>query len=95
MKNVDLVITSDTAVAHVAGSLGVPVWVALPFAPDWRWLLDRTDSPWYPTICRPFPAEVTRRLDRGVRRNRRGVAHQAAADGARVDRKSAILNPQS
>jgi len=50
MKNLDLVITSDTAAAHLAGALGVPVWVALPFAPDWRWLLDRSDSPWYPTM---------------------------------------------
>jgi Tfp pilus assembly protein PilF len=50
MKNLDLVITSDTAVAHLAGALGVPVWVALPFVPDWRWLLDRSDSPWYPTM---------------------------------------------
>jgi tetratricopeptide (TPR) repeat protein len=49
MKNVDLVITSDTAIAHLAGALGVPTWVALPFASDWRWLLDRSDSPWYPT----------------------------------------------
>lgn len=50
MKNLDLVITSDTAVAHLAGALGVPVWVALPYVPDWRWLLDRSDSPWYPTM---------------------------------------------
>jgi ADP-heptose:LPS heptosyltransferase len=50
MMNLDLVITSDTAVPHLAGALGVPVWVALPFAPDWRWLLDRADSPWYPTM---------------------------------------------
>jgi ADP-heptose:LPS heptosyltransferase len=50
MRNLDLVITSDTAVPHLAGSLGVPVWVALPVAPDWRWLLDRCDSPWYPTM---------------------------------------------
>jgi Flp pilus assembly protein TadD len=50
MKNLDLVITSDTAVAHLAGALGVPVWVALPFVPDWRWLLNRNDSPWYPTM---------------------------------------------
>jgi tetratricopeptide (TPR) repeat protein len=50
MKNLDLVITSDTAVAHLAGALAVPVWVALPFAPNWRWLLDRSDSPWYPTM---------------------------------------------
>src|SRR3954468_21525838 len=41
---------ADTSVAHLARALGVPVWVALPFAPDWRWLLDRSDSPWYPTM---------------------------------------------
>jgi hypothetical protein len=36
--------------AHLAGALAVPVWVLVPFAPDWRWLLDRQDSPWYPTM---------------------------------------------
>jgi Flp pilus assembly protein TadD len=50
MKNLDLVVTSDTAIAHLAGALGVRVWVALAFIPDWRWLLDRGDSPWYPTM---------------------------------------------
>jgi hypothetical protein len=45
----DLVITVDTSVAHLAGALGRPVWLLLPFTPDWRWLLDREDSPWYPT----------------------------------------------
>jgi tetratricopeptide (TPR) repeat protein len=50
MKSLDLVITADTAVAHLAGGLGVPVWVALPYAADWRWLLHREDSPWYPTM---------------------------------------------
>jgi ADP-heptose:LPS heptosyltransferase len=50
LQNVDLVITSDSAVAHLAGALGVPTWVALPADPDWRWLLDRADSPWYPTM---------------------------------------------
>jgi hypothetical protein len=46
----DLVITVDTMVAHLAGSLGVPVWLMLHFAADWRWLLERNDSPWYPTM---------------------------------------------
>jgi hypothetical protein len=50
MRNLDLVITSDTVNAHLAGALGVPVWVALPFVPDWRWLLNRSDTPWYPTM---------------------------------------------
>ena len=50
VRNMDLVIACDTAVAHLAGALAVPVWVALPSAPDWRWLLDRDDSPWYPTM---------------------------------------------
>ena len=50
MKSLDLVICCDSSVAHLAGALGVPVWVALPFAADWRWLLERDDSPWYPTM---------------------------------------------
>ena len=50
MRNLDLVVTSDTAVAHLAGALGVRVWVAMPSVPDWRWLLDRSDCPWYPTM---------------------------------------------
>jgi len=50
ISQLDLVIAVDTAVAHLAGALGKPVWVLLPFAPDWRWLLDREDSPWYPTM---------------------------------------------
>ena len=50
MTQLDLVITSDTATAHLAGGLGVPVWVALPYSACWRWLQTRTDSPWYPTM---------------------------------------------
>ncbi|WP_454018004.1 tetratricopeptide repeat protein [Azospirillum sp. Marseille-Q6669] len=49
MANLDLVISSCTGPAHLAGALGVPVWVVLPLSPDWRWLLGREDSPWYPT----------------------------------------------
>ena len=50
VQQLDLIITCDTATAHLAGGMGKPVWVLLPFAPDWRWLLDRSDSPWYPTM---------------------------------------------
>jgi hypothetical protein len=49
MMSLDLVITSDTAIAHLAGALGRPVWILLKLVPEWRWLLDREDSPWYPT----------------------------------------------
>jgi hypothetical protein len=49
LVNLDLLISVDTAPVHLAGALGVPVWIALPRLPDWRWLLDRSDSPWYPT----------------------------------------------
>ena len=50
IKNLDLVITVDSALAHLAGAMNVPVWVTLPFSPDWRWLLGREDSPWYPSM---------------------------------------------
>lgn len=50
MRQLDLVITSDTAAAHLAGGLSVPVWLALGISPSWRWLLHRDDSPWYPSM---------------------------------------------
>lgn len=50
IAKLDLIISVDTAVAHLAGAMAVPTWVLLPSAPDWRWLLDRQDNPWYPTV---------------------------------------------
>ena len=49
ISTLDLIVTVDTGVAHLAGALGKPVWILLPAVPDWRWLLERADSPWYPT----------------------------------------------
>ena len=59
ISNLDLVISVDTSIAHLAGALGRPVWVLLPYLPDWRWLLDRDTSPWYPT-ARLFRQDATR-----------------------------------
>ena len=50
LEQLDVLITVDTSIAHLAGAMGRPVWVLVPFAPDWRWLLDRNDSPWYPSM---------------------------------------------
>ena len=50
IANLDLIISVDTSVAHLAGAMGKPVWVLIPFAPDWRWMIGREDSPWYPTM---------------------------------------------
>jgi len=50
ISQLDLVVTPDSAVAHLAGSLGTPVWVALASVAEWRWMIDREDSPWYPSM---------------------------------------------
>ena len=66
IANLDLVITVDTSIVHLAGGLGIRTWVLLPFAPDWRWLLDRKDSPWYPSLRlfrQPRPGDWNSVLD--------------------------------
>jgi tetratricopeptide (TPR) repeat protein len=50
IKHLDMIISVDTSVVHLAGALGIPTWVLLPYVPDWRWLLGREDSPWYPSV---------------------------------------------
>jgi hypothetical protein len=59
LANLDLLVTVDTSVAHLAGAMGRNVWIMLPRAPDWRWLRDREDTPWYPTL-RLFRQDATR-----------------------------------
>jgi hypothetical protein len=62
IANLDLVISVDTSVAHLAGALAKPLWLLLPFTPDWRWQIDRDDSPWYRT-ARLFRQDATRRWE--------------------------------
>jgi len=67
LRCLDLVITVDTSVAHLAGALGCPTWILLPHHPDWRWLLGRDDSPWYPTVRlfrQPKPRDYDSVMDR-------------------------------
>ncbi len=69
VAHLDLVITVDTMMAHLAGALGIPVWLMVPYAPDWRWMLGRRDSPWYPTMHlfrQPEPGAWTEVMDRVV-----------------------------
>jgi tetratricopeptide (TPR) repeat protein len=69
LSRLDLVVTVDTSIAHLAGALGKPVWVLLSYVPDWRWLLDRDDSPWYPT-ARLFRQDDSRTWDGAITRVR-------------------------
>jgi Flp pilus assembly protein TadD len=82
IKNLDLVITSDTSLAHVAGALGAPVWLAVSTAPDWRWLLDRADSPWYPSM-RLFRQSQPRQWSDVFAAMARELAQRVAGGGGR------------
>jgi hypothetical protein len=68
ISNLDLIISVDASVAQLAGAMAKPVWILLPFIPDWRWLLDRYDSPWYPT-ARLFRQDDTRKWDDVIARD--------------------------
>jgi ADP-heptose:LPS heptosyltransferase len=76
----DLLITVDTAPAHLAGALGRPVWILVPFRPDWRWLLERGDSPWYPSM-QLFRQPEQADWDRVVMTLRDKLTALAAGDG--------------
>jgi Flp pilus assembly protein TadD len=83
MKNLDLVITCDTSIGHLAGALGVPVWIALQAVPAWRWLLDGEDTAWYPT-ARLFRQILFGSWDQPFRRMAgalRKLVHDRAAGG--------------
>jgi hypothetical protein len=75
----DLVISVDTSVAHLAGALGCPVWVLLPYALDWRWLRDRADTPWYPTM-RLFRQDKPMAWDGVLARTADELARAAASE---------------
>jgi ADP-heptose:LPS heptosyltransferase len=78
----DLVITVDTSIAHLAGALGRPTWILLPYTPDYRWLLDRDDSPWYPTV-RLFRQSETREYASVLDRIRTELLATISANRAR------------
>jgi tetratricopeptide (TPR) repeat protein len=86
LPRVDLVITVDTALAHLAGAMARPVWVLLPFAPDWRWMLERSDTPWYPTMRlyrQSAPGDWAGVIER-VRTDLADFAHRAAIERRQI-----------
>jgi tetratricopeptide (TPR) repeat protein len=89
ITNLDLLISVDTSVVHLAGALAKPVWVLLPFIPDWRWLLDRDDSPWYPTATL-FRQDDTRSWDKVIAR-----IHTALSELVQGRRQTPPLKPSN
>jgi len=83
VQALDLIVSVDTSIAHIAGALAKPAWVLLSRLPDWRWLLDREDSPWYPTL-RLFRQDVADRWDGPLRR----IATRLRADTSRSELKT-------
>ena len=87
ISNLDLVISVDTSVVHLAGALGRPAWVLLPAVTDWRWLLGREDNPWYPTI-RLFRQKATGRWDEVIGRVAQCLAVLARTVSTGLDSRS-------
>lgn len=84
IRNLDLVISVDTSVVHLAGALGKPAWVLLQWVPDWRWLLEREDSPWYPTL-RLFRQDTRDDYSGPLRRIAENLRAVIAGDRARME----------
>ena len=83
IASLDLVISVDTSVVHLAGAMGKRAWVLLPFVPDWRWLMERSDSPWYPTlrlVRQPRPGDWSAVMERVVEMLREEVAGRRTED---------------
>jgi ADP-heptose:LPS heptosyltransferase len=82
IANLDLIISVDTAVAHLAGAMGKPTWLLLKAVPDWRWMMSRSDSPWYPTMRlfrQPVPGDWAWVIDDAAEQLR-GHVHSVGAD---------------
>jgi hypothetical protein len=94
IQELDLIVSVDTAVAHLAGALAKPVWTLIPFAPDWRWMLDREDSPWYPTMRlfrQPAPGDWSSVIAHVTTQLTALVHRQSATDKDRNDRANTMF----
>ena len=89
MKQLDLVITSDTSIAHLAGGLGVRTWLVLNYVPDWRWLLNRDDSPWYPSV-RLFRQDSLGDWGSAFRKVRDALAEFSANRGSSLNESNTV-----
>jgi len=91
IANLDLIISVDTAVVHLAGALGKPVWTLLHFAPDWRWMLNRNDSPWYPSM-RLFRQTQVNDWDGVFKQVKETLIHSISECGLRIAGKNRMPN---